>query len=152
LGICLAEFLNRFISYEKAIIHAIKNIGNEFELLLETSWNDPHLIQFTLKNEKVYVGWLKTLPVPGESNYVSILPVLSGYRESESKRMHLTTQYLDIYALYVQEGVVTNIDILTNLVIKVDEVLTASKFDIEMYDKFQANDKKEAGEIQVHPN
>ncbi len=145
IGVVSAEVLNWFTEKNQAIIAAIRRIGNEFELLLESSWdeNEPHLIQITLRNGKVYIGWLKTLPAPGEVTYVSILPVLSGYRELESKKLHLTTEYLDVYASYVREGVVTNVAELTNLVIKVDQILTASEFDIEMYDRFRG---KEAGE------
>jgi hypothetical protein len=136
LGYVLAVLFNRFISYDKAVAFAIRKIGNEFEVLLLSSWQSPHLIQMTLKNNKVYVGWLKTLPAPGETAYVSILPVLSGYRESETKKLHFTTEYLDVYASYVKDGDATDVNDLTNLVIKVDDIITASEFDIDMYDRF----------------
>ena len=50
--------------------------------------------------------------------------------------MDLTTQYLDVYASYIQEGAYLDIRDITTLVIKIDEIVTATKFDDDMYQRF----------------
>lgn len=136
LGIIAAEAGNLFINEKAAISEAIKRNGNELELLFESSFNKEHLIQLTLKSGKFYIGWVKTLPIPQHSNYVQLLPAFSGYRNGDTKEMIFTTQYLDVYATYVQGGEVIDLKMLTSLVIKIDEILTANIFDMDMYERF----------------
>lgn len=136
LGIILAEVSNRFINKETALRIAIRTIGNEFERLLESSERNEELIQITLKNDKFYIGWVKTLPVPQDTNYISITPAFSGYRDKETKRLHFTAQYMQVYDTYIENGEAEDIHGLTNLVIKVDDILTAGKFDLDMYERF----------------
>jgi len=143
LGVLFAEIGNLFINESKAISSAIKSIGNELELLFELSLSKENLIQVTLKNDKFYIGWVKSLPIPQQSNYVILLPAFSGYRDGDTKKMIFTTQYLDVYASYVQEGEVTDLKSLTSLVIKIDEIITANIFDMDMYERFN-NSIKEA--------
>lgn len=141
LGILIAEVGNWFIDESKAISNAIKSIGNELELLFESSIRKEVLIQISLKNDKFYIGWVKALPIPQQSNYVILLPAFSGYRD-DNKKMVFTTQYLDVYASYVQEGEITDLKNLTSLVIKIDEIITANVFDIDMYERFNNSIKE----------
>lgn len=103
---------------------------------MENSFSGPEVIQLTLKNDKVYVGLIQSLPIPQHSNYVVLWPMFSGYREKETKRLISTTQYLDVYAQYVKEGAALDVRTITKIVIKIDEILTANGFDMEMYDRF----------------
>jgi len=141
LSVVLTEIINIFVDEDKSISRAIKGIGNEFEILCEHCYRNVELIQFTLKNDKCYVGWMQSLPIPSRANYIKIFPVYSGYRKSDTKELIFTTQYLDIYATYIQKGEVTDIVELTTLVIKIDEIVSANSFDDEMYDRFQNNKK-----------
>lgn len=75
------KFLNLFINETKAVKNAIGRIGNELELLFCRSFTDYHLIQITLKNDKVYIGWIEVLPEPSQSPYIQVIPFLSGYRD-----------------------------------------------------------------------
>lgn len=136
LGVFATEITNRFLDEDRRISRAIDHIGNEFERLCESCYRNTELVQITLKNDKVYIGWMKALPIPSHSSFVSILPVYSGYRDKDRKTLDLTTQYLDVYASYVQEGTFLDIRDITTLVIKIDEVVTATKFDDEMYQRF----------------
>lgn len=136
VAILATEIANKFINREKAIRHALTAVGNEFELLLSTSFTDGHLLQFTLSNNKFYIGWVKELPKPFTTNYIRITPAFSGYRD-EKKELIFTTQYLSVYATYIDEGAVANIgDLKTDLVIKVDTISSVSFFDINMYSRF----------------
>lgn len=146
LGIIIAEVGNLFVNNTRAISDSIDVIGNELELLLKTSFNEDRLVQITLKNDKFYVGWVLTLPIPQQSNYIKILPAFSGHRHPENKRLVFTTQYLNVYATYIREGLITSLeDLNVNLIIRIDEIITASRFDIEMYERFNSPEQMPAG-------
>lgn len=137
LGMIIAEAGNLFVDNTRAISDSIDIIGNELELLLKTSFNEDRLVQITLKNDKFYVGWVLTLPIPQQSRYIKMLPAFSGYRSNENKRLVFTTQYLNVYSSYIREGLITSLeDLNVNLIIHIDEIITASRFDIEMYERF----------------
>lgn len=142
LGLSVPHIGNFFVNEKKAISDAIKKNGNELELLFESSFSKEHLIQLTLKNSKFYIGWVKALPIPQQSNYVQFLPAFSGYRDGESKQMIFTTQYLDVYATYVQEGEVIDLKTMTSFVIKIEEIISANLFDMDMYERFNEVDKE----------
>lgn len=123
---------------KKEIQNAIKRVGNELELLLRSSFKDKKLLEFTLDTGKVYVVWVKELPVPLVSNYIRVIPVFSGFRDDEL-RINFTTHYLAVYSEYILEGKVQGVDELdVDLIITLDNVVTVSYFDIEMYDKFNS--------------
>lgn len=136
LGIAFAEISNLVINKKKCIRFAIQEIGSELELLLDYCANEDELVQITLKNDKVYVGWVLTLPIPQHSSFVKIAPAFSGVRNKESKTIEFTTAYLDVYSTYISKGKATNVKLLSNLVIKTEEILSATRFDIDMYERF----------------
>jgi hypothetical protein len=140
LSIVFTEVSNRLVKKDEQISMAINKIGNEFERLCESCYRNADMIQLSLKNDKCYVGWVKSLPMPSSSSHITILPVYSGYRDKEKKRLHFTTQYLDVYATYVREGDVLDIRDLAALVIKIDEIVSANKFDPDMYERFNSPD------------
>jgi hypothetical protein len=136
LAILITFGWNRFLNPSSEITRAIDKIGNELELLLKLSCNQSTLIQITLANNKVYIGWVEILPVPGKSSYVRIIPAMSGYRNSE-KKFHVTEVYTKIYADYIEEGIIRSVDELQiNLVIKINEIITATRFDFDIYQRF----------------
>lgn len=139
LAVLFTEISNFFVNKRYRIKTAIRKIGNEFERLCESSHSNAEMVQLTLKNDKCYVGWILSLPIPTHSNYIAILPVVSGYRSKEEKKLTFTTQYLDVYSSYIQDGSVFDIRDLTKLVIKIDDIVTANPFDIEMYERFKDN-------------
>lgn len=130
--------LTVFKNPEKQIEKAIKSVGNELELLLRSSVKDSKMLQFTLDSDKVYVAWVKELPIPKVTNYIRVIPVFSGYRESD-KNLVFTTHYLTIYSEYIKEGKVKGIEELdVDLIITLDNVVTVSYFDQEMYERFNS--------------
>ena len=115
---------------------AIDEVGNELELLLKSSATDSKLLEFTLDNDKVYIAWVKELPIPTISNSTRVIPVLSGYR-NEEKRIVFTTHYLSVYAEYVEEGKIKDINELdVDLIISLSKVSHVSYFDVDMYERF----------------
>lgn len=133
LSIALTELSNRVLNKKKQIYRAIKKIGNEFELTASKSFKDQTLILITLKNEKVYVGWVKELPIPSQSNYLRIIPALSGYRD-EDKKVVFNSHYLKVYARYIKEGRGQNVkELETDVVIEINEIITISNYDPSLY-------------------
>lgn len=136
IGVAFSEKGNKLLDKEKYIKRAIKLVGNEFELMLKSSFSDGQLIQITLKNDKIYIGWVKELPIPSISNYIRIIPAISGFRNQE-RETFLTTHYLSVYSEYIKEGRITHISELNvDLIISNSEIISDSYFDLEMYEKF----------------
>ncbi len=134
--------LNLFLDKQKYVIQAITKVGNEFELKLKDAFINENLILISLKNNKFYIGWVIKLPIPGISEYIRIIPAISGFRD-ETLQLNFTTHYLSIYADYVENGNILNINQLnTDLIIKMDEILSVSFFDLEMYEKFKLNEDR----------
>lgn len=115
---------------------AIRRVGNELELLLLSSLQHTYLLEFTLENDKVYIGWVKELPIPSISTYIRIIPAFSGYRDEE-KHLNFTTDYYQVYNEYIEQGVVKEIgEMNIDLIIPLEQLVTVSYFDNEMYEKF----------------
>ena len=147
-AVAFTEIANLFFDRKKAIKKSLEKVGNELELMLSSSFFDAHLLQFTMDNGKVYIGWVKELPKPFTTNYIRITPAFSGFR-NENKELVFTTQYLTVYASYIADGSVTNQNELkTDLVLKVDKINSASFFDMEMYKRF--NPDEEEAEMDEH--
>jgi len=136
---------------KKHIISAIKKHGDELENLFLKSIQEGKQVIITLKNEKVYVGFIESLFEPQETNYTVITPLLSGYRDQE-KKIHFTTNYLDVVNRFIEkveneEGEDENetsetITLDTDIVIKQDEILNAGIFDYTIFKEFLESSKK----------
>lgn len=137
LSIALAKIGNIILDKEKYIKKAIKDVGNEFELLMKSSFTNENLLQFTLDNDKFYIAWVKELPTPSISNYVRVIPALSGYRNTQ-KELIFTSHYLSVYSEYITEGRSNNNirELNTDLVIDLANIISVSNFDLEMYHRF----------------
>lgn len=136
VAVAATEFANLFINRLTAIKKAISTSGNEFELLLSSSFFDAHLLQFTMDSGKFYIGWVKELPKPFTTSYIRITPAFSGYR-NDKKELIFTTQYLTVYASYIDDGSVENANELkTDLVLKADKINAISFFNMDMYNRF----------------
>ncbi|MBV6647288.1 MAG: hypothetical protein KI790_17650 [Cyclobacteriaceae bacterium] len=134
----VAIFRNR----EVWVRRAIKSVGNEFELLLVHAVEESKLVEFTLENNKFYIGWIKELPIPSISSYIRIYPYVSGYRD-EHKQFNFTTDYSSVYAGYIEREEIQNIDELdVDLIIPISRIMSASYFDLEMFERFSDIQKK----------
>lgn len=132
--ILLTELCNLKADKKKQIQEAIKKIGNEFELMASMSFREKYLVLITLKNDKFYVGWVKELPIPSQSNYLRIIPALSGVR-NEHKRLEFTTHYLSAYAKYIEEKQIKDIEgMKTDIVLDIEEIISISFYDQDLYE------------------
>lgn len=109
---------------------------NELEKLLAIAVMRDSLIMLSLKNEKVYCGYISNTPDPsfGEKRYIDLIPVISGYRDSEH-RVVFTTKYDE--ALNGYSGNLEHLDEDSLVVvIPIREVVSARMFDAEAYAAF----------------
>jgi hypothetical protein len=133
----IVKVSNRFLNKKTFIRQAIKKLGSELELLFKISFDEKKLLQITLDSGKVYVGWIKELPIPSVSNCVRIIPALSGYRSNETKDVIYTSHYLNVYAEYIKEGKINGLDqIDSDLVLNTKNIVGVSYFDLDMHKKF----------------
>ncbi|MCX8490502.1 MAG: hypothetical protein ORN54_05495 [Cyclobacteriaceae bacterium] len=100
-GTCLLAILisflytkirNHFIDETRAIYSAIEKSGSELELLVAYSFKESQLIQLSLRNDKVYIGWAEVLPKPSHCQYIQLIPLFSGYRD-DKKELIIVTNY-----------------------------------------------------------
>jgi len=81
----------------------------------------------TLESRKVYVGMIHNLGEPTESEgmdqEISIVPIMSGYRDEETLNVEFITYYEDTAQSL-------------ELVIRQDQILSATFFDFDAYDDF----------------
>lgn len=145
LAICGTWILNGLLyvfngrSHKWAVNFAVKKYGDEIENLFRLSATQARLMKITLKNDKVYIGFTDIIPAPRETNYLTITPLLSGYRDSESKTMKLVTDYSGVLGNYIgKDPDFESFDI--DIAIKQDEILTAGFFDPVVFDKLRKQD------------
>jgi hypothetical protein len=142
IAISITELSNLCIDKNKAIEKAIKNVGNEIELIFLNSFILRTMVLISLKSDKVYIGWVKELPIPSISNHIRIIPAISGYR-NDFKEVEFTTHYLSVYADFVNNGHVNRVqDLNFDVVINLSEVVSVGNFDLEMYQKFNDSNKE----------
>jgi len=126
---------NKIFNERKQLIKAIQKIGSLLEKMLEDAVTNEKLVLLTLKSDKVYVGWVTFLPIPGVSRYIKILPVYSGFRTKE-KEVILTTNYLNLYNENPsQPPKETGLAWELEKVILMDEILSSSIFNTDFYEK-----------------
>ena len=87
-----------WFSDKQAVERAIRYKNDPLEMLLRTAMGQRKMVAISLKGGKVYIGFISTNFNPAfETESIRILPSQSGYRETESKRLHLTVNYSDVY-------------------------------------------------------
>ena len=73
---------------------------NSLERLLYRAATDTAVIQVTMTDGKIYVGFVAAVPPDPSAPdaYLQLLPTMSGYRDSDTKQVVFTTFYDEIYA------------------------------------------------------
>lgn len=140
---------NRF----KALAKAARNHPLE-TLAIEASATLAPVI-FTLKSKKFYVGWVIRPPLEhGKIEHMAFIPLLSGYRDKDTLKIVVTTNYITHYESIGLYGDLLGVDgpprVKSNLtfddfrvVCPVSEIENLSFFDFETYNNFKAQEEKE---------
>jgi len=100
IGYVAPYIANRFVlgGLEAARNNAVAKHGNDLDRLLNKALNDKRTISLTLNSRKWYVGYVIRAPsLSPHELYVSLLPILSGRRDTETLETVVTTDYVPIY-------------------------------------------------------
>ena len=109
----------------------VEKYGNELEQLFMSSVIQGKALQVTLKSRKTYIGFAPEIPEPGQTNYLKLTPILSGYRRENTLQMKIVTNYF----VALQKINNTNFGAPMfdyDITIKQDEILTATFYNVQL--------------------
>lgn len=137
-----------------ALLHRDHKTGS-LERFLYFAEIDKTLVQLSLRDGKVYVGWIQHLPPhPGSpDSFLNILPVRSGFRDPRTRKVRFTTDYATYYAAHTtnnssqNEGPTFEVAAFTKLV-PIANIDSASRFDPAIFELFSALEKQKGGSTQ----
>ena len=145
LGPMIAYLLNFFVHKSTANFNSIFRYGDQLERTLLIAQENNDLVVIFLKSGKVYVGLVVQLPanLEGRNPWLTIVPYFSGYRDPQTKKMRLTTNYVDIIEKYFgnseDTGEPMNIaEEMFNRTIRTDDIEICGIFDPEVWESFQS--------------
>jgi hypothetical protein len=109
----------------------IKSHDNGFLRLAHEAAMEEKPVAVTLKNRKVYIGMvIRTPSLKVGAQYITVLPITSGYRDPITLRLVVTEDYATVYRQ-------ANIDASDfGVTIPLDEIESASLFNPEVYPLF----------------
>lgn len=127
---------------ENSILDAvIQEWADDYEKLFWTSLKEKDdkdkLIMITTDKDKVYVGYVNQMSKPLDNVHVTIIPYFSGYRDKDTKVFVITTNYSKTLKNFVDEGKEEQIDKKIGIIIPKEKIISASRFDLIVFDKFQ---------------
>lgn len=125
------------------LLRTIRDYGGELRVLLHEIAEEGALASLTMKNRKVYVGYITTAPGLMEPSYVGLLPIISGYRDDETLRVRFTTRYQHVYEEMASEQNETDLDRFV-MVLPLDNIESANEFDSDIYDSHFSGEPKQA--------
>lgn len=116
--------------------YIMNRYGSDLERFLYYSVRGRLFVSVTLDNRKVYIGWTGLTPLSGPSDKdgakdFTLLPVLSGYRNQETLKLEITTDYTSAYEQIQRSGSQIGIDDF-EIVIPVSWVVTANPFSLDV--------------------
>lgn len=123
----------RFGHFFKNKVHVIGELLDDSpldSLLFKLSLNKNKQVMLSMQDRKVYVGKIIRMGEPTETNGmdqdITIVPVLSGYRDKDTLKVKLDTEYNDM------PNSKTNI----TLSLRQDAIVSATEFDFDFYDEW----------------
>ncbi len=143
IGLLLFTYIpNFFINENEQIKEIIREDNDGIELIMLKALEEGKLVSTTLKNEKVYVGFISRhfFNPTSELKSIKLIPVFSGYRNSDDHRITFTTPYETVIS-YVVESTDHNLDIDDfQIGLPISEITSINIFDFQVYDMFNSVD------------
>jgi len=131
---------------------AVEQWGDYLERLLNRSLKETKQVSLTLRTGKVYIGFVTSNFDPAyERRYIQLLPVLSGYRDDETKDLVITRDYARAYQRMIDEDSAYLLTIADEfqLVIPTAEIVSANHFDPDVFAIFQDLDGADSGDATM---
>lgn len=143
--------LNWFFDREKQARRVVEVWGNDLEILAEKAIRETRHVMITLRERKVYIGYVTRTQDPAyDRQFISILPIASGYRDSETFHLTLDTPYASTYAkmLGEEEGegehaLRPEIASQFEIILPVSEIQSASLFNWTAFEIFRGEEEEE---------
>lgn len=139
MGALLWKPLNYFTDQDREISRAIQHQENPLELLLQKAVTGAHLVLLTVKNGKVYVGFVSDNFNPALPNqYLKLLLTTSGYRDSDTKKVTFTNDYSAVYEQLLNQEEEPDPLVIEGfeIVIPIAEIQSVSFFAPDIYRKY----------------
>ncbi len=132
----------------KRLITVRDRLGGPFERILSVSMNTLTPVMITLKNRKVYIGLVLELPpltpVSNRREYLNVLPIRSGYRQSENLELgeHFT-DYTFLHSLLIDGGNPAADAFSHGIAIDAQEVMSVALWNGPVFQQFQENSRND---------
>lgn len=114
--------------------------SNQFEYMLYEATKSVRMLQITLKSNKVYIGYIQNTLINDnfdDTEYFTIYPLISGYRNKDDLTLTLTTSYADAYKQINNMSEASDkLEEKFKILIPRSEVSTMGYFNPEYYGKF----------------
>ena len=125
--------INNLVDTHRATRRAAYKHGDLIECLLQDAFDDGGLVELSTRNRNSYIGFPVGSGIEARDDCdVSLLPLLSGYRDKKTRRLILTTSYAGV--LLADDATPDNFE----LVMSVSEVISARRFDLRAHAQFQS--------------
>lgn len=135
--------LNFIFRREREYAQAVKLFGSRFEKLLLRAIQNNSMVAVTLSNRKVYIGYvLEDINPENDRAFLTLFPMLSGYRSGEDLSVTITTNYAEIYQELMedpnnQEGRFSIIKAYDfRICIKASDIVSINGYDTSIYNHF----------------
>ena len=146
---CMAESIllivlgNVFYWPRRAAYSALRSSGSDIELVLAGALQNNNLVEITQKSRKVYTGIVVECNLPTrKESAVGIIPVLSGFRSSESLEVKYLLNYSPILRQAVSNSHEFDLDARMKVVVPYDELASVRPFDPQVYRAFESTRKQ----------
>ena len=152
IGLALAGALlsNRVTDRASAAKREARRNGNRIAWLLFDSLARNRMVEVTLKSNKSYVGYVRDSGVTTHRTdpNITLIPMISGYRDPETRELRLTTSYGERIAEFLSKG--NRQKSLWKfedfqVALPFSEIVSARLFDPEVYSLFQQTRGTSAG-------
>lgn len=151
IGFCLPYGLNRGEGDEEKETYAkeaAKEREDQIELLLQEAAKRPMTVEISLENRKSYVGFVTESGIFSKSDEepdIALLPVVSGYRDLDTMKLGLHTDYRPFYVKLVERSLKRGVPPQASsrstrdmrLVLPLSSVRSARLFDLGLYDSMK---------------
>ena len=137
LGLACALVGNGVFPLDAANRRAAEGSGRLREVLLHDAIKAEGLVEVSLRTGKTYVATVVGIAVaqPRDSD-VALVPMLSGYRHSETRDLTITTNYSPLFGDPLDPGRLPGL----RVVVPISEIVSVRPFDLEIYQKFHDPD------------
>ena len=132
----MARLANKYTAGNDSYFEALKN--NNFEWMLVKAVESNKMVMVTMEDEKVYIGLVCTPsdPLSRERRSFSLIPFISGYRRTDTRKVCLTTFYQEVFKKTEDEIQHLNVADFV-VVLPMHKILSGRIFDLQAYEAFQ---------------